>query len=221
MATLLDFFRPHRTIPHLPWRAAHRWDVNGRRLIILFSGLAIFGIGDSLLVQSLIGNAPWTVLAQGLSKVFHTNLGVMTALISGLVLLIWIPLKEQPGFGTIANIVIIATFIQIGVDIIPKSHSFILGLSYALFGIFLVGVGSALYISTGLGPGPRDGAMTGLHHRTGIRIGRVRLAIESSVLALGALCGGRIGVGTALFALLVGQSIAISLGILARLTPTR
>ena len=218
MSRFSAFFRPHLTIPQLPWRARDRWDLNFTRISVLFLGLAIFGLGDSLLVQSYIGNAPWTVLAQGLSQIFNSSIGVMTALISILVLLLWIPLREKPGFGTLANIALIATFIQIGVETFPPAHAFLIGIIYVLIGIVMVGIGSALYISTGLGPGPRDGAMTGIHQKTGIRIGRVRLALELFVLTLGALCGGRVGVGTALFALLIGQSIAISLGILARLT---
>lgn len=206
------------TIPQVPWRARHRWDIDLQRTLILFFGLAIFGIGDSLLVQSHIGNAPWTVLAQGLSNITHRSIGLMTALVSCVVLLLWIPLKEKPGFGTLSNIVVIASFIQIGVDSIAPAQSYISGIAYAFSGVALVGIGSALYISVGLGPGPRDGAMTGLHHRTGIRISRVRLSIELVVLTLGAILGGRVGLGTAIFALFIGQSIAISCGVLARLT---
>ena len=218
MSALRDFFRPHLTIPQVPWRAQHRWDINLQRVLILIFGLSVFGIGDAFLVQSHIGNAPWTVLAQGLSNVFDTGIGFMTAIISLVVLLFWIPLKEKPGFGTLANIAVIATFIQIGVDHIPHAETFAFGIFYALVGIACVGVGSACYISVGLGPGPRDGAMTGFHHKTGVRISRVRLAIELAVLTMGAAIGGRVGVGTALFALLIGQSIAISCGVLARLT---
>jgi uncharacterized membrane protein YczE len=138
--------------------------------------------------------------------------------VSAIVLLLWIPLKEKPGFGTIANIVIIAGAIQLGVEFIPATENTFIGLIYVFIGIALVGAGSSLYITCGLGPGPRDGLMTALHHKTGIRVGRVRLAIEGTVLALGALLGGALGVGTALFALLIGQSIAIFLGIVARLT---
>ena len=133
-------------------------------------------------------------------------------------LLIWIPLNERPGFGTLANIVLIATFIEVGTHIFPKQDSFLSGVAFSLTGIALVGLGSALYITCGLGPGPRDGAMTGLHYKTGVRVGRVRMAIEIVVLAIGWFMGGTVGVGTALFALLIGQSVAISLGIVARLT---
>ena len=218
MRSLLKFIAPHKTIPNTPWRAEHRWQLSPMRVAILFFGLAIFGLGDSLLVQGNTGNAPWTVFAQGLSLKTGWALGISTAVISIAVLLIWIPLRERPGFGTLANIALIATFIQIGTGIFPLAESYTVGIAYDLLGIALVGVGSALYITCGLGPGPRDGMMTGFHLRTGVRVGRVRLAIELTVLAIGWLMGGTVGAGTLLFALLIGNSIAISLGIVARLT---
>jgi uncharacterized membrane protein YczE len=218
MSSLMRFLAPHKTIPITPWRAEHRWQLSPMRVAILFFGLAIFGLGDSLLVQGHVGNAPWTVFAQGLSKKTGWELGVSTFVISLFVLLIWIPLKEKPGFGTLSNIALIATFIQIGISIFPKQSTFAMGVLFDLIGISLVGIGSALYITCGLGPGPRDGAMTGIHQRTGIRVGRVRLGIEVTVLVVGALMGGKVGIGTLLFALLIGHSVAISLGILARLT---
>jgi len=214
----LNFIRPHKTIPNAPWRAESRWDLSVSRVSILFFGLFIFGIGDSLLIQSNLGNAPWSVLAQGLAKTFNSEIGLLTFVISAIVLLLWVPLKERPGFGTVSNIVIIAAAIQLGIDFIPPADNAIIGLIYVFLGIALVGAGSSLYITCGLGPGPRDGLMTALHHKTGVRVGRVRLAIEGTVLVLGALLGGTLGVGTALFALLIGQSIAIFLGIVARLT---
>jgi uncharacterized membrane protein YczE len=218
MRYLMKLLAPHKTIPNTPWRANHRWQLNPSRVAILFFGLAIFGLGDSLLVQSNIGNAPWTVFAEGVSLKTGWTLGFSTFVISVFVLLAWIPLREKPGFGTLSNIVLIATFIQVGVSIFPEQESYIGGVAFVLLGIALVGIGSSLYITCGLGPGPRDGAMTGLHHRTGIRIGRVRLGIEVSVLIVGYLMGGTLGLGTLLFALLIGQSIAISLGVVARLT---
>jgi uncharacterized protein len=186
--------------------------------LILFFGLFIFGIGDSLLIQSQIGNAPWSVLAQGLSQRLEITLGWSTFLISSLVLLLWIPLRERPGLGTLSNIVVIATAIQIGVTFFPQSNSFVIAIFYCLIGIALVGIGSAFYITCGLGSGPRDGLMTAIHTRSGIRIGRVRLGIEALVLVLGATLGGTVGLGTLLFALFIGQSIAISLGVVARVT---
>jgi uncharacterized membrane protein YczE len=188
------------------------------RVLILFVGLIIFGLGDSLLIQGNQGNAPWTVFAQGLTLKTGMSIGFATLVISTFVLLLWIPLREKPGFGTISNIVLIATFIQVGTQIFPEQSSMSTGILFDLIGIAMVGLGSSLYITCGLGPGPRDGAMTGIHYRTGIRVGRVRLGIELVVLVIGWLLGGTVGIGTALFALLIGQSVAIFLGIVARLT---
>jgi len=119
MRYLLKLLAPHKTIPNTPWRASHRWQLNPSRVAILFFGLAIFGLGDSLLVQSNIGNAPWTVFAEGVSLKTGWTLGLSTFVISVFVLLAWIPLSEKPGFGTLSNIVLIATFIQVGVSIFP------------------------------------------------------------------------------------------------------
>jgi uncharacterized membrane protein YczE len=218
MRSLFSFLTPHKTIPQTPWRAEHRWQLSPTRVAVLFFGLAIFGLGDSLLVQSNIGNAPWTVFAEGVSLKTQWSLGFSTFIISIFVLLAWIPLREKPGFGTLSNIVLIATFIQIGVSIFPEQNSLWSGIAFVLLGIALVGIGSSLYITCGLGPGPRDGAMTGIHNVTGVRVGRVRLAIEVTVLFFGWLMGGTLGLGTLLFALLIGNSVAISLGIVARLT---
>ena len=216
--SLFNALKPHKTVPITPWRANSRWDLSPHRVFILFFGLAIFGLGDSLFIQAGIGNAPWTVFAEGLTYKTGMSIGFATFVISVFVLLLWIPLRERPGFGTLANIVLIASFIEIGTHLFPVPESFAVGIVYNFIGISLVGIGSALYITCGLGPGPRDGAMTGLHYRTGVRVGRVRMAIEVTVLIIGFLMGGTVGVGTALFALLIGQSVAISLGILARLT---
>ena len=215
---LQKFLRPHRTVPVTPWTAQSRWDLSLGRSSILFFGLFIFGLGDSLLIQSQIGNAPWSVLAQGVSERLEITLGWSTFLISTLVLLLWVPLRERPGFGTLSNIVVIAFAIQFGITVFPSSDRFFVSLIYCFIGIALVGIGSAFYITCGLGSGPRDGLMTAIHYRSGFRIGRVRLSIEAFVLILGAILGGTVGVGTLLFALLIGQSIAISLGVVARAT---
>lgn len=218
LSEILLRIKPHKTIPQTSWRAAHRWDLSLKRVFILFFGLAIFGLGDSLFIQAGLGNAPWTVLAEGITLRTDLSIGQATGLVSIAVLLLWIPLREKPGFGTLSNIVLIATFIEIGTHIFPKQESLAAGLAYNLAGISLVGIGSALYITCGLGSGPRDGAMTGIHQRTGIRVGRVRLGIEVVVLCVGALLGGTVGIGTALFALLIGQSVAIWLGVISRTT---
>lgn len=215
---LLEFVKPHRTVPVLPWGAKHRWDLSLKRVFMLIFGLAIFGLGDALIIESGLGNTPWSVLAQGISLKSGLTIGTSTLFIGVTVLLLWIPLRVSPGFGTIANILVIALFIDVGTHVFPLQDGILFGVTYVFIGIALVGAGSALYITCGLGQGPRDGAMTGLHNRTGVRVGRVRLAIEVVVSILGALLGGTLGVGTLLFALLIGQSLAISFGALARLT---
>lgn len=218
-----NFLRPSKTIPSTSWRADTTWGlINGnqslQRFLILIFGLTLFGIGEAFLVITSLGNSPWVVLSEGISLNSNLNIGQATFFVSLMVLFFWIPLKQKPGFGTLANIVVIAAAIELGLLIIPEVNNLALKVFYVLFGILLVGIGSALYITCGLGTGPRDGLMTGLHYRTGVRVGRVRLGIEVVALTTGALLGGSLGVGTALFALLIGQSVAISLGVLSRLT---
>jgi uncharacterized membrane protein YczE len=219
----VQMLRPSRTIPITPWRAESTWSIGKgnmhiQRMFILIFGLFIFGIGDSLLIITGLGNAPWSVLAQGISLNTPLSIGEATFFISLIVLALWIPLKQMPGLGTLANIIVIAAAIEIGLAFIPEVNNLAFKYLYIFFGIALVGIGSALYITCGLGTGPRDGLMTGLHYKTGIRVGRVRLGIELIALIIGAVLGGSVGVGTALFALLIGQSVAISLGVVDRLT---
>ena len=221
--SIRNFLRPSKTIPSTSWRADTTWGLlNGKqslqRFLILIFGLTLFGIGEAFLVITSLGNSPWVVLSEGISLNSNLNIGQATFFVSLMVLFFWIPLKQKPGFGTLANIVVISASIELGLLIIPEVKNLALKVFYVLFGILLVGIGSALYITCGLGTGPRDGLMTGLHYRTGVRVGRVRLGIEVVALTTGALLGGSLGVGTALFALLIGQSVAISLGVLGRLT---
>lgn len=219
----LKFLKPSRTIPMTPWRANTTWGLITapyaiQRMLVLIFGLMIFGIGEAFLVVTSLGNSPWVVLSEGISLNSTLNIGESTFLVSVVVLMLWIPLRQKPGFGTLANIVVIAASIELGLLIIPTVENIYFKYIYVLFGIALVGIGSALYITCGLGTGPRDGLMTGLHYKTGVRVGRVRLGIEVVALSIGAILGGSLGVGTALFALLIGQSVAVSLGVLGRLT---
>jgi len=220
---IVNMLRPSRTIPNTPWRADSTWSLGTgkhhiQRLAILFFGLTIFGIGEAFLVVTGLGNSPWVVLSEGISLHTVLNIGESTFLVSVLVLLLWIPLRQKPGFGTIANIVVIAAAIEVGLFFIPSVDNTFARYFYVLFGIALVGAGSSLYITCGLGTGPRDGLMTGLHYKTGVRVGRVRLGIEIIAASTGAALGGSLGIGTLLFALLIGQSVAISLGVVDRLT---
>ena len=211
------FLQPSKTIPHTPWTANSNWSFSPKIFFILIFGLALFGVGEALLIQSTIGNSPWSVFAQGLSLQTELSIGQSTALTSLAVLALWIPLKQKPGFGTLANIAVISIFIQLGVDHIPIVNSnFPIQMLYVIVGIGLVGFGSAIYITCGLGPGPRDGLMTSLHRNTGIRISRVRLSIEVIVLLAGMALGGSVGIGTAMFALFIGNSIATNLNLVTK-----
>ena len=147
MSWIMNFLRPHRTIPSVPWGAKSRWDLSFQRVAILIFGLTIFGFGDALIVQSHTGNAPWSVLAQGLSNRTGINMGEATFLISAVILFLWWPLGERPGFGTLSNILVIAIAIQIGVSNFPVANNFGVGVIYDLIGIALVGIGSAFYIT--------------------------------------------------------------------------
>ena len=184
---------------------------------MLISGLWLFGTGEALLVIADLGVGPWTVLAQGVSSRTPLDLGAATFLISLAVLLVWIPLKERPGLGTIANAIVIAIALQVMSSVIPHPENPVVRLGAVIFGIALVGIGSGLYLTTNLGPGPRDGMMTGIHFRTGWPVAGVRLGIEVTVLIAGWLLGGTVGLGTVLFALLIGPFVGYGLKIVGKL----
>ena len=211
MRDRLSFLRPSHTVPVTPWRAQSRWRTSPGTFAILILGLTLFGTGEAMLVASHLGNAPWTVLAQGLSTRLPISIGVATFLVSVTVLLLWIPLRERPGLGTISNAVVIALSLQVMVLLLPQPDATGLRLLYVLGGIAIIGVGSGLYLTTNLGPGPRDGWMTGIHVRTGWPISAVRLGIEVTVVVIGWLLGGTVGIGTVLFALLVGPAVGYGL----------
>lgn len=163
-----------------------------------------------------LGNGPWTVLAEGVTVRTPLSIGSATFVISIIVLALWIPLREKPGLGTIANAVVIAAALQVGVWFLPHPEPLWLRLAFVFTGVALIGLGSGLYLTTNMGPGPRDGWMTGIHHRFGIPVARVRLGIEVSVLILGWLLGGTVGLGTVVFALLIGPSVGWGLRLMDR-----
>lgn len=214
IAKFLAPFAPSRNVPKTYWRAETHWSVTPKNLLILFSGLFLMGLSGSLSVKSNIGNTPWTALAQGLSRQTNTSIGISFFMVSCLVLLIWFPLKVRPGFGTIANMVFFAAALQVGVTLIPSSTDFFLSLIMVLSAIALSGFGTALYISCGLGAGPRDGWMIGFVDRTNLKLWKIRLVIELFALITGFLLGGKVGIGTVLIMLFIGQAIAISLTLL-------
>jgi uncharacterized membrane protein YczE len=177
----------------------------------LLIGLTLFGFGEGLLVQSHWGATPWTVFAQGVARHAHISIGWSTAAISCVVLLFWFPLRERPGFGTLANLVIIAYVLDLTAAGVPVPAGDALRVVFVVGAVAAIGVGSALYLTTGLGPGPRDGLMTSLHRHLGVSVVYVRLTLEVTVLIVGWLLGGTVGVGTAFFAATIGFSIGASL----------
>lgn len=188
--------------------------------MILAAGLWLFGVGEALLVAARLGVSPWTVLAQGLYEQTGIGIGWGTFIISGCVLVLWIPLRERPGLGTVANAVIIALALGVTAPLLPQPDAPGWRTFEMLGGIALIGLASGLYLTCGLGPGPRDGWMTGLHHRTGIPVAAVRATIEISVLAVGWALGGTVGIGTVAFALLIGPSVGYGLRLVDRVGGT-
>ena len=193
--------------------ALSRWRPSPARLARLLVGLCVFGAGDALLVASLLGNSPWTVFAQGVAVQTPLSVGAATIVTSFVLLLLWIPLGQRPGLGTILNAIVVGLAIDVTLLVLPDTAPLAVRAGEVLAGIALVGIGSGLYLSTVLGPGPRDGLMTGLHRRTGRPVALVRTAIELTALVVGVLLGGRFGVGTIAFALLIGPAVALGLRI--------
>lgn len=195
---------------------ASRWRPTTAQLVRLLPGLWLFGTGDAFIVQAHLGNAPWTVLAQGVSLHTPLTIGIATQVIGVAVLLGWLALRERPGIGTIANIIVIGVAIDVMLIVLPEPTLLISRWLFLLVGVILVGLGSGLYLTADLGPGPRDGLMTGLHQRFGWPLSRVRLGIELTVLAAGAALGGVVGLGTVVFALLIGFSVGTAVRVLGQ-----
>jgi len=197
-----------------------RWRPTPGRLVQVCFGLTLFGIGEGLVVASELGNSPWSVFAEGLSVQTPLSIGAATLVTSIVVLLAWIPLGERRlGLGTVLNALIISVMIDVTLWVLP--HLDVIGVRWvALFGgIALVGIGSGFYLTAELGPGPRDGLMTGIHARTGWPIFAVRTGIEATAVAIGWVLGGTVGAGSLLFALLVGPAVAGALRFSSRRAP--
>ena len=187
----------------------------------LLPGLWSFGTGEACLVHSRLGNSPWTVLAEGVSKHTPLAIGAATVVISFIVMLLWIPLRQRPGFGTVANAVVIGVAIDVMLPLLPGPGGWPARYAFVLGGIALVAIGSGLYLTAHLGPGPRDGLMTGLHFRTGRSLRLIRTSIEGSALLIGFALGGRVGIGTVAFALLVGPGVQAAVRALGGLRSQR
>jgi len=192
-----------------------RWRAGPVRLAALLAGLCVFGVGEAGLIASELGNSPWTVLAEGAAEQSGASIGATTIAISCLVLLAWIPLRQRPGLGTIANALVIGIAIDVTLGVLPHLDALGVRVAAMLGGIALVGLGSGVYLTCRLGPGPRDGLMTGLHRRTGRSLRAVRTALELSAVAAGFALGGTVGIGTLAFALAIGPLVQAWLGLLA------
>jgi uncharacterized membrane protein YczE len=175
-----------------------------RRLVQLYAGLALYGASMAVIIRSTLGNMPWDVLHQGLAGRVGWSIGTVTILVGALVLLAWIPLRQRPGLGTVSNVVVIGVAVDATLAVVPEPAALPLRVALLAAGVLLNAVATAAYIGVHLGPGPRDGLMTGLVRRTGGSVRLVRTSIEVAVVATGWLLGGVLGVGTVVYALAIG-----------------
>lgn len=178
-----------------------------RRLIQLFLGLALYGLSIGFVIQSGLGGNPWDVFHQGVSHRTDISLGNIIIITGAAVLLLWIPLRQRPGFGTISNVFMIGIFADVGLWLLPVAQSLPLAWAMLITGVLLNGIAGGAYIGAGLGPGPRDGLMTGLVSRTGGSVRVIRTGIELVVLATGWMLGGTVGIGTVIYALAIGPIV--------------
>lgn len=178
-----------------------------RRLIQLYAGLVVFAFGEALVVEATLGIMPWDVLHQGLVNHFGLTIGIWSIIVGVIVLLLWIPLRERPGFGTVMNVLIIGAALDLSLYWLPTPEAMWLRIGFLLGGIVINGIATAAYIGARFGTGPRDGLMTGLHRTTGRSIRLVRTFIEVTVVIVGWLLGGNLGIGTLVFAVLIGPVI--------------
>jgi len=175
-----------------------------RRLTQLFAGLILYGISLAFMLRAGLGLAPWDVLHQGLAQITGTSVGTMVIVVSFVVLLFWIPLRQPPGFGTFANALMVGVAVDVTLLVMDDIDSVVLRIGLLVSGVLLNALATALYIGASLGPGPRDGLMTGLVRRTGRSVRLVRTTLEVTVLVVGWLLGGTVGVGTLLYAFAIG-----------------
>ena len=207
-----------KKIPNLSWSSSSPLNFKPKlkTLIYLVLGLTLFAIGETLLITANQGVSPWTVLAQGISFQTNLSIGVTTFIVSLIVLILWYPLKQKPGLGTILNIVLISIIIDLSTPILPYPKSFLFQIVQSIVAVFVVGLGSGFYLTANLGPGPRDGLMTGLQNITNQPIALIRTILEVSAVCVGFYLGGVVGIGTLLFAFGIGPTVSISIFIVMK-----
>ena len=208
-----------KNIPKVYWSSNDSFNLKPKfsTSFFLIFGLIVFGFGEGLLILSTTGNSPWSVLAEGISNISNLSIGASTFLISVTVLFFWIFLKQKPGLGTIFNIIIISGMIDVTLYFFDAPSSILFKYTLAIFSVILVGLGSGIYLVANLGPGPRDGLMTGLTKITNLPIALVRACLEISVVIAGWYLGGTVGVGTLIFAFGIGPCVALGLYLVNKL----
>ena len=212
-----------KSVPVLNWSSPKAFTLRPpmASLAFLIMGLTIFGLGEAFLIAAGVGVSPWTVFAEGLTHIIGGSIGQATFIVSVGVLLLWIPLRQTPGLGTILNAIIIALVLEYLLPFFPRFDGLLINILMAAIGVFVTGVGGAIYLVANLGPGPRDGLMTGVQAVTGQSISLVRTAIEIAVVLIGWLLGGTVGLGTMLFAFGIGPSVAIGILGLQAIFPSK
>ena len=202
-----------KNVPKVSWSSNKSLNLKPKISTFLFLcfGLVLFGLGEGLLIVSAAGASPWSVLAQGVYLNVGFSIGIITILISIAVLILWIPLNQKLGIGTILNAIIIGLMIDICIKFIPTPENYLSQLLLASIAVLMVGLGGGIYLVANLGPGPRDGLMIGLQKKTNLPIAVVRASLEITVMSIGWYLGGTVGVGTLLFAFGIGPAVALGL----------
>ena len=212
-----------KKVPNVSWSSEFPLNTKPKltTLIMLVIGLFLFGLGEAIIIGSGSGVSPWTVLAQGISSKTDLSIGMATFLISILIQIFWVPLKQIPGIGTILNAIIIASAIDLTLGFIPKPELIYLKILQASFGILIVGIGSGIYLTSNLGPGPRDGLMIGLQQKTNTSIPLIRTIIEITAVTVGWFLGGIVGIGTILFVFGIGPCVGVGLTLVEKVSKKR
>ncbi len=202
-----------KKIPELHWSSEFEYNLKPKKLTVFYLvfGLLLFGIGEALLITANVGVSPWFVLHQGLAFKTGFTIGITTFIVSIVVLLFWFPLRQKPGVGTILNAIFISIVIDLSLFILPYPKEFIFQLIQVIIGILIIGIGSGYYLAANLGPGPRDGLMTGINKQTNRSLTLIRTILEVSAVGIGFYLGGIVGIGTIIYALGIGFSVSLGL----------
>ncbi|MDC1010797.1 hypothetical protein OAQ58_00705 [Candidatus Pelagibacter sp.] len=207
-----------KNVPRVSWSSKKPLNLKPKisTFFFLCFGLVLFGLGEGLLIVSVAGASPWSVLAQGIFLNIGFSIGIVTVVISVLVLILWLPLNQKPGIGTIFNALIIGFMIDVCIKFVPTPESYFSQLFLAFLAVLTVGMGGGIYLVANLGAGPRDGLMIGLQKKTNLPIATVRATLEITVMSIGWYLGGTVGLGTLLFAFGIGPAVALSLYIVGK-----